>query len=137
MSLRGRASCLPDVRVEASAIAELVAIAAALGVASLRAPLFALRAARALAALRGAAETDDEDVEIAAALALGPRATRLPAQPEPPPEEPAERRTNRRDEERVAARAGRARGRGGARGRCRAGLLAQPCGRRRRADARG
>jgi magnesium chelatase subunit D len=70
-----------------AAIPQLVAIAAALGVGSLRAPFFALRAARALAALRGAEAIEDEDIELAAALVLGPRATRAPAEAEPPPEE--------------------------------------------------
>jgi magnesium chelatase subunit D len=77
---------LPSVEAHEEAIEKLTAIGAALGVASLRAPLFALRAARALAALRGARETEDEDVELAAALVLGPRATRVPAEPEPAPE---------------------------------------------------
>ena len=43
---------LGDVEVDASVIEALVVVAARLGVASLRAPLFALRTARALAALR-------------------------------------------------------------------------------------
>jgi len=73
---------LPQVEADASAIEALVAIAAAFGVASLRAPLFALRAARALAALRGGLLIEDEDIELAAALVLAPRATRLPAEPE-------------------------------------------------------
>ncbi len=80
---------LPRVAVDASAISALVAIGAELGVASLRAPLFALRAARGLAALRGALVTEDEDIELAAALVLGPRATRAPAEAEPPPPEEA------------------------------------------------
>jgi magnesium chelatase subunit D len=80
-------------RVEAGeqAISTLVAIAWQLGVDSPRAVLFALRAARSLAALRGETQVADEDVELAAALTLGPRATRLPAEPEeeapPPPED--------------------------------------------------
>ncbi len=81
---------LPSVKATDEAITALVAIAAELGVASLRAPLFALRAARALAALRGASETGDEDVELAAALVLGPRATRLPAEAEPEQEPESE-----------------------------------------------
>ena len=71
------------------AIAALVAIGVELGVASLRTPLFALRAARGLAALRGADILEEEDVQLAAGLVLGPRATRLPAA-EPEPEEPPE-----------------------------------------------
>ncbi len=75
---------------DAAAIEALVGAAAALGVASLRAPLYALGCARALAALDGAGRIEDHHVALAAALALGWRATRLPAEPdeaaEPPPE---------------------------------------------------
>lgn len=70
--------------------------AAVLGVESARAPLFALRAARALAQLEGRARIAEADVALAARLVLAPRATRLPpapeaeaeAPPEPPPPEP-------------------------------------------------
>jgi magnesium chelatase subunit D len=66
-------------------------IAAALGVAGLRAPLFALRAARAACALRGGAAIGEEDIALAARLVLAPRATRLPPAPEDaPPEAEAE-----------------------------------------------
>ncbi|MBX9731582.1 MAG: magnesium chelatase subunit D [Sphingomonas sp.] len=54
----------------------------ALGIDSGRAPIFALRAARASAVLHGRAVIGEEDVMIAARLVLGPRATRMP----PPPE---------------------------------------------------
>ena len=87
--LRRARALLPRVAVGASAISVLVAIAAELGVASLRAPLFALRAARAIAAFRGAIEIEDEDIKLAAALVLGPRATRAPANAEPPPPDDA------------------------------------------------
>jgi magnesium chelatase subunit D len=80
---------LSRVAASASAISTLVTISAELGVASLRAPLFALRAARAVAAFRGALEVEDEDIELAAALVLGPRATRAPAETEPPPPDDA------------------------------------------------
>lgn len=68
----------------------LVTTAAALGIESARAPILALRAARASAALAGLAEVTEEDVMLAARLVLAPRATRLPAAaedaaPEPPP----------------------------------------------------
>ena len=58
--------------------AVLVATAARLGIASLRAPLLALRAARAACALRNARKVGDDDLALAAALVLAPRATRMP-----------------------------------------------------------
>lgn len=78
----------------------LEAIAAttlALGIDSARAPLFALRAARASAVLHGRQAITEADVMVAARLVLGPRATRLPPtpeadsrpdSPEPPPPPP-------------------------------------------------
>ncbi|MDP5307368.1 magnesium chelatase subunit D [Paracoccus spongiarum] len=74
--------------------ATLVMVAASLGIESLRAPLLALRVARALAALSGRGAVAQPDLREAAELVLAPRATRLP-QPRPddhapPPPEPAE-----------------------------------------------
>jgi len=66
----------------------LTAAAVALGVDSLRAPIFALRAARAAAALDGRDEIDEQDASLAARLILAPRATRLPAVEEDEPQEP-------------------------------------------------
>lgn len=67
--------------------------ALALGVFSLRAPLLALRVARAAAALLEQEAVDAEAAQIAARLVLGPRATMMPAdeseeQPEEPPPPP-------------------------------------------------
>lgn len=79
---------------EGSKLATLAAAAFALGVDSARAPLFALRAARAAAALAGRDAIGDDDVILAVRLVLAPRATRLPAPPEqqageaPPPAPP-------------------------------------------------
>ncbi len=72
----------------------LTALAATFGIASLRAPLFALRAARAIAALDNRAVTNDPDLLEAAELVYPARATVLPEAPpetqvEPPkPETP-------------------------------------------------
>jgi magnesium chelatase subunit D len=57
----------------------LCAAALALGIASLRAPLLALRVARAAAALAGLDEVCEEHVALAARLVLAPRATQLAA----------------------------------------------------------
>jgi magnesium chelatase subunit D len=67
----------------------LAATAGALGVDSARASIFAVRAARAAAALAGRHVIADEDIALAARLVLAPRATRIPAQAEEaPPESP-------------------------------------------------
>lgn len=76
-------------------IRALVETAAVLGVPSLRAPMAALRAARAAAALAGRTTPAAEDLVTAARLVLAPRATVVPpgpseeadAPPEPPPED--------------------------------------------------
>lgn len=67
---------VPDRILEALCAASLM-----LGIASLRAPLMALRAARALAALMGDAEVSEEHATLAVRLVLAPRATRLPQAP--------------------------------------------------------
>jgi magnesium chelatase subunit D len=69
-------------------IEALVATASALGIASVVAPLLALRAARAAAALAGRRRIETEDAILAARLVLGPRACVAPAE-EPPAEEGA------------------------------------------------
>ena len=77
---------LPDVGVGGAVLDALCAAAAALGVASLRAPLLALRAARASAALAGRGVVSDEDAALAARLVLAPRATVVPVPETPVPE---------------------------------------------------
>ncbi|HQT84907.1 MAG: hypothetical protein B7Z58_07255 [Acidiphilium sp. 37-64-53] len=71
--------------------------AVALGIDSLRAPILALRAARAAAALAGRRSIDEADAILAARLILAPRATTLPA-PEPAPEPPSEPPTESQNE---------------------------------------
>lgn len=67
----------------------LVGIAARFGIDSLRAPLLALRAARAHAALNLRNHVTVEDLTLAASLVYPSRATTLPAEEEQTPPEPA------------------------------------------------
>ncbi len=86
---RARAA-LPSVETPEEMVTAITATALALGVWSLRPSLLALRAARAMAALRGADAVGAEDAALAARLVLAPRATRLPeAEPEVTPEQEA------------------------------------------------
>ncbi|MFN4172219.1 MAG: magnesium chelatase subunit D [Pseudorhodobacter sp.] len=84
---------LRAVHIPAEAVEAITATAARMGIASLRAPLLALACARASAALRGADTVEEEDLRLAAALCLAPRALTLPDAPEddaePPPPEPS------------------------------------------------
>jgi magnesium chelatase subunit D len=77
--------------------------AAALGISSMRAPLYAIAAARAHAALNGRSAPEAEDVAVAARLVLAPRATSLPAPPEaddqpPPPQESRDEHDRQEDD---------------------------------------
>ncbi len=88
------------VQMAPESVQALCAAAMALGIDTLRASLFAARAARAAAALAGSDTVEEEHIAVAARLVLAPRATRLPPapeqqEPEPPqeqasPPEPAE-----------------------------------------------
>jgi magnesium chelatase subunit D len=75
-------AALPGVACSDDVLEALCAAALALGVDSVRAPLQAVRAARAAAALAGRAEVEADDAALAARLVLAPRATRLPAPPD-------------------------------------------------------
>lgn len=79
---------LHDITVPDDVTEALCGAAVALGIASLRAPMLAHRAAIAAAALAGRNTVAPEDAALAARLVLAPRATRLPEAPpaeEPPP----------------------------------------------------
>ncbi len=78
---------LPRVTASDDTLGALCAAALALGIDSLRAPLLALRVARAAAALTGETQVLEEHVAIAARLVLAPRATRLPVASEDPTQE--------------------------------------------------
>ena len=90
---------MPSVRIGDKFLEALCGASLALGIDSIRAPLLALRVARAAAALGGRDEVTDEDAAAAARLVFSPRATVLPAPeeedqeqeappPEPPPDTP-------------------------------------------------
>lgn len=86
---------LATVRAGDETVTALCTVAAAFGIASLRAPLHALTVAKAAAALAGRDVVEEEDVTLAARLVLVPRALMFPAPPEqqaepaepPPPED--------------------------------------------------
>ncbi len=80
---------LSAVRIPADTLTQITTICLQLGIDSLRAPLFALRAARAHAALSGHDMIEDEDIEAACALTVAHRATQFPQTEEPAPPAPA------------------------------------------------
>jgi len=90
--LRDARDRLARISMDDAWAAELCVTAAACGVDSVRASLFAVRCARAHAALHGRLMVTTEDAQAAAALVLAPRATRVPvpesseANDAPPPE---------------------------------------------------
>ena len=91
-----RARRWPGVTLGDELTQALCGIALRLGVASLRASVLALRAARAVAALAGHDEVQDDDALMAARLVLAPRATVLPARRREPAPRSRHRRPHRR-----------------------------------------
>ncbi|MFQ6546463.1 magnesium chelatase subunit D [Aestuariibius sp. 2305UL40-4] len=74
-------------KIPPEAITTLSQLCLDLGIDSLRAPLFALRTARALAMSQGRPEIDEDDLAEAIRLTLTHRITRLPEPPQPEPEQ--------------------------------------------------
>jgi len=70
---------LPEIECDTHFIESLLQSAAAFGVDSIRAGLFAVRAAKALAALRNQNAVTEDEVVDAARLVLSHRATRMPS----------------------------------------------------------
>jgi magnesium chelatase subunit D len=87
-ALEAARALLPAVRATEAQIGALVVAAVQLGVPAMRAPMLALRAARAAAALAGRTELTEDDLRVAARLVLGPRATQIPAPPDEEPDPP-------------------------------------------------
>ncbi len=88
LDIAGARRLLGSVVANEEVIEAFCATALALGVSSLRVPLFALRVARAAAALEGLSAISDGNAMLAARLVIGPRAAILPetgAAAAPPP----------------------------------------------------
>ena len=87
---------LDGVTIPSDVLPQIIRIAFELGINSMRAPLFTLRAARAHAALLGRNSVTSDDLEVACALTLAHRATRIPEPeaveepPAPPPDQNTE-----------------------------------------------
>ena len=90
-----RETFLPHVRVKETHVRSIVRLCVQCGVQGHRAEIFAAKIARASAALRHSLEISDEDIHVAASLAIFPRATREPPPDafEPPPPPPPQRLT--------------------------------------------
>ena len=82
---------LDQIAISGSDIDALCRLSLSLGIASIRAPLHAVRVAQASAALHKRDAVTPEDLEIALRLTLVPRATQVPAAPEEEQQSEAER----------------------------------------------
>lgn len=69
---------LSTIEVSDEVLRSLAVTSASLGISSLRGDLFAIRASKALAALRGESRVSDDDVTLAAQLVLAHRAQYIP-----------------------------------------------------------
>lgn len=85
---------LPGVACDPEILTALCGTAMALGVASIRAPILTLRAARAIAALAGRDQIEEADATLACRLVLAPRATRMPPQEADQEQAPPEPESN-------------------------------------------
>ena len=85
-AVRAARVLLPEVRADGAVLQALCAATLELGIASGRAPLLALKVARAAAALAGRRDVSEADAVLAGRLVLGPRATCLPAAEQQPGE---------------------------------------------------
>ncbi|MEL6583023.1 MAG: magnesium chelatase subunit D [Pseudomonadota bacterium] len=81
---------LATTHVPNEVVKAIVATAAAFGITSLRAPQFAIAAARAIAALNGSDEVEELEAQAAVRLVLAWKARQLPASPEAAEEQPSE-----------------------------------------------
>jgi magnesium chelatase subunit D len=101
--IRAARVLLPQVQWSDDTIIALTALAARFGIDSSRAPLLALRTARALAALEGATDITPEIVSEAAALVFPHRATLQPAEAEDDAAQPDAPPTSDMDDNRADA----------------------------------
>jgi len=77
---------IADIKIDDGTVETLINLCAQLGITSARAPLFAVRTARANAALHEHDKIEPSDIKIAAAMCLAHRATHLPPAPDTPEE---------------------------------------------------
>ncbi|SHH61491.1 magnesium chelatase subunit D [Marivita hallyeonensis] len=89
-SLTQARAILNDVKIPEGTVDALAITAARFGILSLRAPLLALAAARANAALNNRKTVTDEDLQIAVQLVYAHRATQMPVDEDPPEDQDTE-----------------------------------------------